>query len=109
MAKDRRDKGAGTIYQREDETWQGKIYLSRKADGSPKFKYVSGKTKTEVKRKIREFNFTGSEMKKKTITVEEYFILCKMSNKMCKLCKRKRPKMRIPSFGALVMFPFLLI
>ncbi len=74
MAKERRDNGTGTIYQRENGTWQGKLYLGRKADGSPKFKYVSGKTKAEVKRKICDYNYTGSEMEKKIITVEEYFM-----------------------------------
>lgn len=72
MAKDKRDNGLGTIYCRPNGTWQAEIYLGRKEDGSPKFKYLSGKTQAEVKRKIREYNFAGSELEKRTITVGEY-------------------------------------
>lgn len=54
MAKARRDNGSGTIYQRENGTWQGRVYLGKKPDGTPKYKYRSGKSKTEVRRKIRE-------------------------------------------------------
>ena len=74
MAKERRDNGSGTIYRRENGTWQGKVYLGRKEDGSARYKYFSGKTQTEVKRKIREYNFVGSPMEKKTITVGEYIL-----------------------------------
>ncbi len=72
MAKARRDNGSGTIYQRENGTWQGKIYLGKKPDGTPKYKYLSGKSKTEVRRKIREFLFTDSEQEMEEITLGEY-------------------------------------
>lgn len=58
MAK--RDNGTGTIYQRENGSWVGKIYLGRDDSGKQKFKYLSGKTEGEVKRKIREFNQSGA-------------------------------------------------
>lgn len=52
----KRDNGTGTIYQRANKTWVGKIYLGVDEAGKEKFKYFSGKTEAEVKKKIRECN-----------------------------------------------------
>lgn len=70
MAK--RDNGTGTIYQRANKTWVGKIYLGRDENGKEKFKYFSGKTEGEVKRKIREHNQSGSVLEVKKISLQEY-------------------------------------
>lgn len=51
----RRDNGMGTIYQRENGTWVGRI-KEKGRDGKTKYKCFSGKSQAEVKRKIREYN-----------------------------------------------------
>lgn len=70
MAK--RDNGTGTIYQRTNGSWVGKIYLGREESGKEKFKYLSGKTEAEVKRKIREYNQSGTKIETKKISLQEY-------------------------------------
>ena len=72
MAK--RDNGTGTIYQRENGTWVGRIYLGKNADGEPRYKSLSGKTQAEVKRKIKEYNQGGNKTEIKKISVEEYIL-----------------------------------
>lgn len=68
----RRERGTGTIYQRENGTWQGKLIIGVNSAGKPKSKYFSGKTETEVKRKIREYNRAGAPVDPKKVTLEEY-------------------------------------
>lgn len=70
MAK--RDNGTGTIYQRSNGSWVGKIYIGRDDSGKEKFKYLSGKTEGEVKRKIREYNQSGTKIETKKISLQEY-------------------------------------
>lgn len=70
MAK--RDNGTGTIYQRTNGNWVGKIYLGRDETGKEKFKYLSGKTEGEVKRKIREYNQSGTRIEVKKISLQDY-------------------------------------
>lgn len=70
MAK--RDNGTGTIYQRTNGGWVGKIYLGRDDTGKEKFKYLSGKTEGEVKRKIREYNQSGTKIETKKISLQDY-------------------------------------
>lgn len=70
MAK--RDNGTGTIYQRANGSWVGKIYIGRDEAGKEKFKYFSGKTEGEVKRKIREYNQSGTKIETKKISLQEY-------------------------------------
>ena len=70
MAK--RDNGTGTIYQRENGTWVGRIYLGKNTEGKPRYKSLSGKTQAEVKRKIKEYNQGGNKTEIKKISVEEY-------------------------------------
>lgn len=70
MAK--RDNGTGTIYQRTNGSWVGKIYLGRDSTGKEKFKYLSGKTEGEVKRKIREFNQAGTQVDANKISLQDY-------------------------------------
>lgn len=68
----KRDNGTGTIYQRENGSWVGKIYLGLNDKGKPKFKFFSGKTQGEVKRKIKEYNQSDSKIDSKKISLEEY-------------------------------------
>lgn len=75
MAKsERREKGMGTVYQRPNGTWCGRIDEGIGTDGKKKYKYFSGKTQNEVKRKIREYIQNGTPIEKKTTTVEEYIL-----------------------------------
>ena len=64
----KRDNGTGTIYQRANKTWVGKIYLGLDETGKEKFKYFSGKTETEVKKKIREYNQSDSRIERETLS-----------------------------------------
>lgn len=68
----KRDNGTGTIYQRANKSWVGKIYLGRDETGKEKFKYLSGKTEGEVKRKIKEFNQSGVKIDAKKISLQDY-------------------------------------
>lgn len=68
----KRENGTGTIYQRENGSWVGKIYIGYKEDGKPKFKYFSGKSESEVKKKIREYNKSGSKIEVRKISVGTY-------------------------------------
>ena len=66
----KRDNGSGTIYQRGNGTWVGRISVSQ--NGKPGFKYVSGKSEAEVKRKIRDFQSQNAIIPASRITVEDY-------------------------------------
>ncbi|HEV2123912.1 MAG TPA: tyrosine-type recombinase/integrase, partial [Chloroflexota bacterium] len=50
----RRPRHSGSVYQTKDGTWRGAVSLDWTADGKPRRKYVSGKTKTEVRRKVEQ-------------------------------------------------------
>ena len=65
----RRDNGTGTVYQRPDGSWAGRIYMGRGADGKPKYKCFSGKNQAEVKRKIKEFNQGGCKTDSTKVSV----------------------------------------
>lgn len=49
----RRDKGEGSISQRKDGLWTGRIDIGVQENGKRKIKAVYGKTEQEVKRKLR--------------------------------------------------------
>ena len=70
----KRDNGTGTIYQRDNKSWVGKIYLGRDETGKEKFKYLSGKTEGEVKRKIREFNQLDARVDVKKVSLGDYLL-----------------------------------
>ena len=70
----RRDNGTGTVYQRPNGSWVGRIYTGRGADGKPKYKCFSGKSQAEVKRKIKEFNQGGCKTDSAKVSVEEYIL-----------------------------------
>ena len=61
----KRDNGTGTIYQRANKTWVGKIYLGVDETGKEKFKYFSGKTEAEVKRRFVSITSLVQELKQK--------------------------------------------
>lgn len=61
--KQRREKGTGNVYMRSNGRWVGRIKVGKKADGSCDIKYFSGKSESEVKRKIREYNKSNSATK----------------------------------------------
>lgn len=44
----KRDNGSGTIYQRPNGSWQARIYVGKKEDGTPKFKYITAKTQRQI-------------------------------------------------------------
>ncbi|MDB4614157.1 site-specific integrase [bacterium] len=54
MTRKRRGYGEGSISQRKDGRWVGRISLGYKDDGSRRRVTVYGKTKTEAQKKLRE-------------------------------------------------------
>ncbi len=71
---ERREKGTGTIYEREPGKWQGKLIIGTTPEGKPKAKYFLGKTEAEVKRKIRDYNKAGSKTEAAKITLGTYLL-----------------------------------
>lgn len=68
----RREKGTGTIYQRENGKWIGRVAVGRGANGKNQYKCFSGKTEAEVKRKIREFNKSGAQADPTKVLFSDY-------------------------------------
>ncbi len=54
MARKRRGRGEGSIYQRADGTWTASVSLGYDEKGKRKRKPVYGKTKAEVQEKLRQ-------------------------------------------------------
>lgn len=78
----RREKGTGTIVQRDSGTWSGRVSIGRGDDGKIKYKYFSGKTEAEVKKKIREYNKSGCPQDAPQILFKDYlfFFLLKSND-----------------------------
>ena len=74
IAMQRREKGMGTIVQRESGTWSGRVSIGRGTDGKVKYKYFFGKTEAEVKRKIREYNKAGCPQDASQILFKDYLM-----------------------------------
>lgn len=70
----RREKGTGTIFQRDSGTWSGRVSIGRGGNGKIKYKYFSGKTEAEVKRKIREYNKSGRPQNPQQILLKDYLM-----------------------------------
>ncbi len=51
-AKRHRGHNEGSVYQTKDGDWRGAVSLGYGADGKPRRKYVSGRTRAEVNRKV---------------------------------------------------------
>ena len=49
----RRENGSGNIDQRSNGTWVGRIKVGLRDDGKPRMKYFSGKSPSEVRKKLR--------------------------------------------------------
>ena len=49
----RREKGTGSISQRKDGTWTGRVCLGYQSNGNQRIKAIYGKTEAEVKKKLK--------------------------------------------------------
>jgi integrase len=52
--KSRAPNGASTIYQGSDGSWHGRITMGTRDDGKPDRRHVRGRTRADVRRKLRE-------------------------------------------------------
>ena len=74
MAKRRAD-GEGNVRQKRPNLWEARIVAGHKKDGSPIYKYVSGRTQKEAYEKLRELiaEYRNVELTEASqITVEEW-------------------------------------
>lgn len=88
----RRENGMGTIYQRDNGTWGGRIKEKGK-DGRTKYKCFSGKSQAEVKRKIREYNKQSDAVDPTEVSLETYMTDWLLNAKCDYLNKAKRQKL----------------
>lgn len=74
MAKRRAD-GEGSVRQKRPNLWEARIVAGHKKDGSPIYKYVSGRTQKEAYEKLRELiaEYSNVELTENSrITVEAW-------------------------------------
>ena len=67
----KRANGDGSIYLTKDGRWTARVQLGKTNNGKPKIKAFYGKTKTEVTRKLREFqkqDFLSTESSKQSFS-----------------------------------------
>jgi hypothetical protein len=50
----KRGHGEGTISRRKDGAWQGSLMVGYRTDGRPDRRYVYGRTRAEIQRKLNE-------------------------------------------------------
>jgi integrase len=62
MARKRRGRGEGAIYQREDGLWVSSVSLGYDANGKRKRKVVYGQSKVEVQNKLRNLQATHATL-----------------------------------------------
>ena len=55
--------GEGSISQRKDGTWTGRIFLGRDSNGKQKIKAFYGKTKSDVKQQLKVFKEASTKYK----------------------------------------------
>lgn len=75
--KNKREYGTGSISQRKDGKWQGRVNLGRDINGKRKQKYFYGDTEKEVKKKLREYFINGEKYSANNIakmTIEEFLV-----------------------------------
>lgn len=72
MARARRGRNEGAIYQRPDGRWIGMASVGYYADGRRRRKVVYGKSKREVQDKLRGIQNTGNVPDAAKITVADY-------------------------------------
>lgn len=70
--RQRRDKGDGCISQRADGTWTARMRVGLTPEGKPKIKAFYGKTESEVKKKLKEFQkelhrYDGTVVQRSTV------------------------------------------
>jgi len=73
-SKPRRIKGEGSISERKDGTWTGRIDLGTRPDGKRNIKCFYGKKRIEVQKKMKEFQkmYESQAAEAYKQTVEEY-------------------------------------
>ena len=75
--KTKREYGTGSISQRKDGKWQGRVNLGTDINGKRKQKYFYGSTEKEVKKKLREYFINGEKYSVNNIakmTLEEFLV-----------------------------------
>lgn len=75
--KSKREYGTGSISQRKDGRWQGRINLGTGINGKRKQKYFYGNTQKEVKKKLKDYFIQGEKYNANNIakmTLEEFLI-----------------------------------
>lgn len=73
--KQHRGHNEGTIYQTADGKWRGAVFLGVSPAGKPRRKYVSGRTKVEVKDKVKRIlsdHDRGLPVSTKSQTVQQF-------------------------------------
>ena len=56
-------RGEGSISQRKDGTWTGRIFLGRDSNGKQKIKAFYGKNKSDVKQQLKAFKEASAKYK----------------------------------------------
>src|SRR5688572_22697871 len=72
MARKRRGRGEGSIYQRGDGRWCASQSAGYFASGRRRRKIVYGTTKAEVQQKLRDLETSGIAEEPDRLTVAEY-------------------------------------
>lgn len=73
----KRDYGTGSISQRKDGRWQGRVNLGTDVNGKRKQKYFYGNSEREVKKKLKDYFLEGQKYSANNIakiTLEEFLI-----------------------------------
>lgn len=75
--KIKREYGTGSISQRKDGKWQGRVNLGTDINGKRKQKYFYGSTEKEVKKKLKDYFVSGEKYNANNIakmTLEEFLV-----------------------------------
>ncbi len=75
--KTKREYGTGSISQRKDGKWQGRVNLGTDINGKRKQKYFYGNTEKEVKKKLKDYFVSGEKYSANNIakmTLEEFLV-----------------------------------
>ena len=76
-SKIKREYGTGSISQRKDGKWQGRVNLGKDINGKRKQKYFYGDTEREVKKKLKDYFIQGEKYNANNITkmtLEEFLV-----------------------------------
>ncbi len=75
--KIKREYGTGSISQRKNGKWQGRVNLGKDINGKRKQKYFYGDTEKEVKKKLKDYFLSGEKYNANNIakmTLEEFLV-----------------------------------